>query len=274
MLTTQSKQSLDSFGYLTLTDYYTPQQLTLLKNELTSLIQQHYNPANLSNHSVYPSDSSESRISHAMMISESDSKLPKVCHKAYKQVGQFLEDQNQLISQLTGHKVQGSSRSLLNYQNYSCGSKPVGEHFDGEYLKAKKATDGIEFQLLEGILPRYVAVLVVENENDGKGVELINHQLHHVYSPKLHAGDLVLFDNIKLRHRVPKMEQPRISVGLRNFDHLPLHFAKNQHHFLPQAQYRPIPEGFVSDNANCIRRFENYLEQEWPKIRDDYTFYV
>ncbi|SMF61966.1 hypothetical protein [Pseudobacteriovorax antillogorgiicola] len=274
MLAREHRENLERFGYVKLDSYYRKHELEALKVEFESLIDQFYNETELLKHSVYPSDTSDSRVSHAMMISEGQSSFPKVEHGEYQQIDAFLQDQNRLLSELTGHKVAPGSRSLLNYQNYFSGSKPVGEHFDGEYLRADKEQDGIEFNLIEGILPRFVGVLVVENQNEGKGVELIDHKHHHVYSPRLHEGDLVLFDNIRLRHRVPTMEKPRISVGLRNFDHIPLHFARTENDFLPGAEYRSIPEGFVSEDADCQARFHRYMSEEWPLIKDSYSSYV
>ena len=274
MLSSAHLKSLDQFGYVKLEGYYGPSQLQQLQGEYEQLIHRYYNRSELERHSVYPSDSSDARISHAMMIAAGDSALPKVEHRDLPQISQFLSEQNQILEELTGEAVAAGARSLLNYQNYFSGSKPVGEHFDGEYLRADKHLDGVEFNLLEGILPRYVGVLVLKNENDGKGVELIDHRYHHVYSPKLFAGDLVLFDNINLRHRVPTMEKPRISLGLRNFDHKPLHFARNESEFLPGASYRAIPEGFVSEDADCYRRFVAYMQEEWPLVKDSYTSYV
>ena len=274
MLTASHQESLKRFGYVKISSYYGAQELNLLKEEFEQLIERYYNREELFKHSVYPSDSSDARISHAMMISEGPSPFPKVDHEDYQQIKSFLKDQNQILSELTGKEVSGGARSLLNYQNYFSGSKPVGEHFDGEYLRADKDADEIEFSLLEGILPRFVGVLVVENENEGKGVELLDHQHNHLYSPRLFAGDLVLFDNINLRHRVPTMERPRISIGLRNFDHIPLHFARTKADFLPGADYRAIPEGFVSENADCHQRFSDYMEKEWPTIKESYTSYV
>lgn len=274
MLKPKQLESMNKFGFATISGYYQKPQLDQLQVELDQLIQDNYNEEQLAKHAVYPSDRSEARISHAMMISVGDSEFPRIDPGSYAQVNSFLNDQNLILSELTGTPVKASSRSLLNFQNYLSGSKPVGEHFDGEYLKASKEDDGIEFRLLEGILPRYVGVLVVENHNDGKGVEFIDHGKGEVYTPKLHGGDLVIFDNINLRHRVPSMDHPRISIGLRNFDHVPLHFARNAEHYLAGADYRSIPEGFVSENADCHQRLKRYLSEEWPAIKHEYSSYV
>ena len=267
-------QQLREQLYCIIPGYLNPSETSALNKEYETLIQRHYNRQSLHDHSVYPSDKSEARESHAMMISESESLLPKVDHDGCPTIHKLLMDHNKALTAATGNAVAGSSRILINYQRYTEGSKPVGEHFDGEYLKTIRACDGIEFQLVEGILPRFVGVMAVENSNNGKGVELVVPETQVVIKPLLHPGDMVLFDNIKLRHRVPTLERPRISIGMRNFDHMPLHFALNEEHFLKGARYEEIPEGYVSKNAPCDDRIQNFLQREWPNLREEYGSYV
>ncbi len=244
MQTSTVYDSMTQDGYVRIENLYSSEQLEALQCQSEALIDEYYNLDQLHTHAVYPSDSTETRVSHALMLSEGVSDLPTVDHSKYSAIDLFLKDHNQLLAEITKTAVSPSSRCMLNYQNYFSGSKPVGEHFDGEYLKTQRAGDGVEFKLLEGILPRYVAVLVVANENDGKGIELVDNNSGKVVAPKLYAGDLVIFDNIALRHRVPTLENPRTTIGVRSFDHLPLHFAANKDFFLGE-QYQEIPEGWV-----------------------------
>lgn len=266
--------SMSAFGYLKVSQYLNATELAALKSETEALIHEHYTPANLSSHAVYPSDKSEARESHAMMLSEGTSDLPKIPHDPNTMIGRVLREQNQILSHLTGQPVAASSRSLLNYQNYRTGNKPVGEHFDGEYLRAEKHRDGIEFNLAEGILPRYVGVLVVADANDGRGVELLDNHRHHTYQPRLHPGDLVLFDNINLRHRVPALSGPRISIGLRNFDHRPWHFCRDTTYQRPEGTYHRIPEGWVAEDCDCHARMMQFMAEEWPRLQAEYGSYV
>lgn len=272
MLTTPQANCMADNGYCLVPKLYGHQQLDQLQTECEALIKRYYTKDELMKHSVYPSDSSESRISHALMIAQGESELPKIDHSSYAAVDQFLRDHNQLLSQITGKDVAPSSRCMLNYQKYFSGSKPVGEHFDGEYLRTKRSEDGVEFTLVEGILPRYVAVLVVENENEGKGIELVNNDKKEIIQPELHAGDLVIFDNITLRHRVPRLDKPRTSIGVRNFDHVPFHFALNEQEFLT-GDYSKIAEGWVSENVDCDARFKGFMQKEWPSLKDEYSHY-
>ena len=268
----QLTAELDTQGYCRLGNAYNQQQLQALKTESEAMIERFYNQEELARHSVYPSDSTETRVSHALMIAEGPSPLPKVDHSDYPMVDQFLRDHNRLLSQVTGETTVPSARCMLNYQNYYAGSKPVAEHFDGEYLYTQRATDTVEFKLLEGILPRYVCVLVIANDNDGRGLELIDNKSHQVFKPELFAGDLVVFDNINLRHRVPSLKHPRTTIGLRNFDHLPLHFAADDSYFL-DGHYDAIAEGWVSKEVNTLARMETFMKNEWPELKDQYAHY-
>ncbi len=272
MLTPFEIDCMEEHSYSIINGLYNQSQLTQLQQECEALVQRFYTKDELQKHSVYPSDSSDSRVSHAVMISEGNSEFPKVDHYDYPTIDHFLKSHNALISTFTGKTVDTGSRCMLNFQRYFEGSKPVGEHFDGEYLRAAKATDGVEFTLIEGILPRYVALLVVENENNGKGIELVNNLKNETIRPKLHAGDLIIFDNIKLRHRVPRLEHPRTSIGLRNFDHCPLHFASNESEFL-RGNYHKIAEGWVSGDVDCHTRFKTFMQDEWPTLKDEYAHY-
>ena len=55
---------------------------------------------------------------------------------------------------------------------------------------------------------------------------------------------------------------------------MPLHFAANENFFKEGAKYSEIPEGFVSYDVDCDAVFTDYMENEWPKVRDEYTSYV
>lgn len=272
MLTSQQLSCMKDHGYCQLKSVYDHTRLEQMKVECEALIDRFYTQEELAKHSVYPSDSTDSRVSHAVMISEGESQFPKVEHHDFAAIDGFLRDHNALLAEFTGSTVEPGERCMLNYQNYYSGSKPVGEHFDGEYLRAAKAEDGVEFTLIEGILPRYVAVLVIANENDGKGIELVDNTKNDITRPQLHPGDLIIFDNIQLRHRVPRLDFPRTSIGVRNFDHKPFHFALTEDDFLP-GDYRPIAEGWVSENVDCVGRLSDFMQREWPSLKDEYAHY-
>jgi hypothetical protein len=259
-------------GYCVVRGSYADDFLHDLRDQAERLVKRSYTQQELDRHSVYPSDTGDARVSHAVMISEGISTLPVVEHIDLSAVDSFLRDHHAMLSEITGTQVQSTSRTMLNYQNYFHGSKPVGEHFDGEYLRTTRAADGIEFRLEEGVLPRYVAVLIVANDNAGKGTELVDTERQAVFTPVLNAGDLLVFDNVRLRHRVPTMEQPRTTIGLRSFDHLALHFVRRREDCL-DAHYWQIPEGWVSEDVDCQVRLHDFMDHEWPVIRQDYAHY-
>ncbi len=265
-------EQLHEKGYCILNGMYDQSTLRRLQMEVEQLIDRCYNQEQLDRHSVYPSDATQTRVSHAVMLAEAASELPTVEHRDFPVIDQFLRDYISLLGSVTGTRVPDEARTMLNYQNYFSGSKPVGEHFDGEYLRTERAADGIEFSLIEGILPRYVAVLVVANENEGRGTELVDASVETVYEPTLDPGDLLFFDNIRLRHRVPRLERPRTTIGLRNFDHQALHFARSQTLFM-DGDYRRIPEGWVSEDADCQGRLRRFMTDEWPGLREQYAHY-
>lgn len=271
-LTPSQLKTLQQEGYLRIPSAYGAEDLAQLKVDSEAMIERFYTREELDNHSVYPSDSTETRVSHAFMISEGESEFPRVDHSDFPMISRFLSDYNRWLGDITDELVPAGARCMLNYQNYFSGSKPVAEHFDGEYLKTQRATDTVEFKLLEGILPRYVALLVVANENEGRGIELLDHNKGEIHRPKLNPGDLVVFDNINLRHRVPTLELPRTSIGIRSFDHLPLHFAATEAEFI-DGDYTEIAEGWVSKNADANGRFRRFMKEEWPTLKAEYAHY-
>lgn len=272
MFATRHLTSLSTHGFCKLDGLYGEALLASLRDEAELLVRRTYTAEGLAQHSVYPSDAGHARISHAVMIAGAESDLPTVNHHDLPTVDRFLRDFNAMLADVTGAQVPDEARCMLNYQNYFEGSKPVGEHFDGEYLRTERHADGIEFTLEEGILPRFVAVLVVANQNDGKGTELVDNAQGAVHRPRLDPGDLLFFDNVRLRHRVPTMVLPRTTIGIRSFDHRPVHFARTREFFLP-GNYRPIAEGWVSEDADCAARLRRFMAEEWPRMKDDYAHY-
>lgn len=267
-----TRQQLDVQGFCRHPGMYPGDFLAQLKEESELLIKRSYTQEELDRHSVYPSDAGDARISHAVMLSEGVSDFPKVAHADLPTVCQFLHDYHQILGDITGDAVSPGARSMLNYQNYFAGSKPVGEHFDGEYLRTNRASDGIDFDLEEGILPRYVSILIIANENNGVGTELVGNESHAVHQPTLNPCDLLFFDNIRLRHRVPSLAMPRTTIGVRSFDHMRLHFVASKEDCL-EGNYYPIAKGWVSEDLDCHARLRRFMDVEWPDLKEDYAHY-
>jgi hypothetical protein len=260
----------------------------------------HYTQANVDNHSVYLSDRSENRVSNAMMIATPGmpNGLPSVPTSVtafgnssaehqmpMDSIRRFHNMHNRFLAAALGRPVPSGSRALLNWQRYGSGSRAVAEHFDGEYLKYVKKSP-TEFELVEGILPRYVFVLTIANENKAgdnpggvTGTVLRDINTGATHAPPSEPGDLLVFDNIRFRHSVPELAKPRRMVGLRSWDHMGVHFVKDLAHKIPSIAYEPIPEGWISshedigfmerEDFDSVRRQLGFMRpSEWQLLRE------
>lgn len=256
-------------GMTHIPSFYPEPFLEQIQAECKVMEKQHYHENNLQQHSVYLSDSSPTRCSHAMMIARGNSSLPTVDCSPFAGVRQFLHDYCVLLGKLHKKLVPATSRAMFNWQMYYGQSKPVAEHFDGEYLHFNKV-DETHFDLHEALLPRYVALLTIYNENVDttvQGTVLIDtSQDRRTVTPPSKAGDLLVFDNVRYRHRVPSLPRPRQIVGLRNFDFDPYHFAVSEEFFRQGLKYHAIPEGFVATDIDSDAIQRHFLQTRWEEI--------
>jgi hypothetical protein len=271
----EAAKQLKEQGYFQTTLFTEPDDLILLEAELKEMKNEHYNASNLENHSVYLSDKSETRESHAMMISQGRSDLPTVPVLGTK-VLELLKFHDSIVSEIVGKQMPVSSRSMLNFQEYKSGSKPVAEHYDGEYLKYDKLSP-TEFKLKEGLLPRYVMVFTIRNENVGEEVEgtvIRDIPTGKVINTTSRPGMLLIFDNIRFRHAVPELKKPRLMCGLRNFDFEPAYFVDQGFDIQLEGgglTFEPLVDinnpGFVAmaSSESALQRQLTYITKEWPK---------
>jgi hypothetical protein len=248
---------------------FEPSVLRALERECDEMAARHYRVENIDRHAVYLSDSTPTRTSHAMMISAGPSPLPTVSLEGLESVRRFLSFHDEVLGQLLGAEVPAWSRSMLNWQTYLSGSKPVTEHFDGEYLDYRKDADG-GFTLHEGLLPRLVLILTLSNENDGEtqGTVLRDLRTGRELSPPSRPGDVLVFDNVRMRHSVPTLEKPRRMAGLRSFDFRAVHFARTEASRRPGATYRQMPEGLVSEDVDAVAVHQEFLRERWAGVRE------
>jgi hypothetical protein len=158
---------------------------------------------------------------------------------------------------------------MFNFQQYFKASKPVAEHFDGHYIDYDKKS-GTDFRLKKGLLPRYVVVVTLKNENtEGvTGTVLRDCQTDKVYSPPSEPGDFLIFDNIRFRHSVPTLEKPRVMVGLRTFDSCPFVFSDSV--IDPHEKWKELPDsvnsGFILPvkNDEALEILRDYYTKIWP----------
>jgi hypothetical protein len=247
-------------------------ELASLEEQLKALKQTHYYEQNLERHAVYLSDKTETRESHAMMISREVSDLPFVTHFGGL-VEKLLEFHDSVVGAIVGKKYPGTARSMLNFQEYHAGSKPVAEHYDGEYLKYEKLSP-TEFKLKEGLLPRYVMVFTVRNENVGEeheGTFLRDANTGEEVKPTSRPGQVLIFDNIRFRHSVPELKKPRLMCGLRSFDFEPAYFTTGEH--VPEGMLKNYTELEDKNNPGLYQMIstkdatgiqQEYLASEWP----------
>ncbi len=235
----------------------------------------YYNENMLERRVSYISDESESRRSNAIMVSERKNKeLPSIHYDEV--LGRVIEPFNLILSLFTNEEISPSSRTMINFQTYYSGSKPVRDHFDGEYLDYEMK-DAYTLLLKKAILPQFVAVLVLHNENteDPNGIVLrsLDGETH---APRLDAGDFILFDNIMFRHSVPILNKPRKIIGFRNFDHNPFQFFGTE--LFKELNLHPIAaDGWhpLKDNYNpgyiksisseeATKIMAKFNKEEWP----------
>lgn len=245
---------------------FTKSELKKMWFECQNLSHNFYNLESIKSHKVYFSDDSEGRTSHAMMIAERESKLPYIPLESGL-IGSFFQLYKAYYNKHLNFKLPPDARAMLNWQEYREKSKPVPMHFDGEFINYKKHLSG-EFSLYEAVLPRLVAILVIENKNYNNaenGIVLTNLQTGISISPRLQAGDIIFFDNIFFRHHVPSLKNPRKILGLRCFDFDSFHYVSNLDYKLHGHSYSKIPEGHISYLENSRNVLSNYLTSGWPR---------
>jgi len=266
----EMKRELGDKGYYKCPDFLTETMISSIKNEIRGNVGINYNQDNLSTNAVYISDKSDGRESHAMMVSQEEGSLPSVSLYG-KTLPELLRFHDFVLGFLTGEDVSPQSRSMMNFQLYYGESKPVAEHYDGHYMDYEKVSP-TEFKLKEGLLPRYVMVFNIENENggEGNGTHFRNVETGEIFSPRAEAGSFIIFDNLKVRHWVPRLTKPRVMLGFRNFDHLPWYF---RHTLMPRTEdnYKPLNDannpGYIMEVSTDtgLDILSVYYKHTWPR---------
>jgi len=236
----QLATSLKEDGYVKVSSFLDETEIQEILSDIPNITSK-YSEDFVKNRLFYPREDSHNRQGDALMVSLEDynyssvdhlfesSSLPRFVIKGFKR--NLLEFYNQVLSEISGEVVPENSRSMMNIQQYFEHSLPVGDHYDGEFISYKHGEDKYkEFTLdvKEAILPRYVMVVVLENENSGKGTYIRYHDSEERIYINNNPGDLIIFDNIGMRHGVPELEHPRKMIGFRNFDFNPVHFISEK----------------------------------------------
>lgn len=199
------------------------EEVNLLIDECEELHDK-YNNCNFEKLGVtYPSKGHAKKKSVIVMVSpEKNNVLPSA-----SDLGPILKNylmyNNDILSRVTGISVPMQSRYMINYRKYLGGTEPVFEHFDGEYLSGFIDEPNYHF-FDEALLPRFVSLLTLNGGGDSEGAVLNNVVTGEEVNSCCGVGEMLIFDNIKFKHRVPKLIKPRILLGVRNFDFLPYHY--------------------------------------------------
>ena len=164
------------------------------------------------------------RKGDAVMSTYGDPKFPPYLKlQKYKNLMRLQMEYNNLVQFITKEDMDDSI-SLMNWQQYKQGhDNSLPYHMDVEIFDGAWEKQYIDIE--RGLIPKYVMVLVTENENDGAGLKVMagNEEIDLV----MHPGDLLIFDNTKVLHGVPvSTPNKRSMVGFRNFYVNPLYFQK------------------------------------------------
>lgn len=172
---------------------------------------------------IYPSKGHEKKKSLIIMVSpDKNDSLPST-NEIGSLFKNYIRYNNDILSRVTGISVPQDSRYMINYRKYLGETEQVFEHFDGEYLKG--FIDEANYHFFdEALLPRYVALLTLHGGGEDEGAIITNVASGEEINPICNIGDMLIFDNIRFKHHVPKLIKPRTLLGVRNFDFLPFHY--------------------------------------------------
>ncbi len=258
MLSKEYINKLNEDGFIIIKDYCGGYELGKLGSEIACMNETQYTQENLKSGLAYPSDSTDTRISNAYLIGNGGCYFPHInlrMHE-YFAIDSILDDWNFLVAVMEGdaptvgistnHYDVSDSSTMINFQEYQGASKPVPPHMDGHYLEYECNDDGT-MSITEALIPNYVGVLVLRNDNDNDaGTVLVEIDTGKRIPVEAAAGDFVIFNNIRFTHEVPMLEKPRAMLGLRNFTYKPYRFT--------QKRVAPL-KSYVGDF------FEGYIER-------------
>ena len=227
MLNELELSGLNTKGYIRIPNFLSKVEISIMLETMVLFRDNYYTQVNIRDRIAYLSDTSETRISNAFMVSTGDTPLPHISIGNDSILGDIIDDYQTIMRQLSPVMSDPrDTRLMLNMQEYKEASKPIPWHFDGEYLDCNtEDTDGT-IQVVEGLIPRYVAVYTLYNENDF-GTSVKNLHTGDEFSVESEAGDLFIFDNITHHHSVPELKKDRAMFGFRNFDYIPYHFSQD-----------------------------------------------
>ena len=228
MLTKEQLKEFKEVGFLRISNYFDEKDFMEVEDFRVLVEDELYNEELLRKRISYLSDSTETRKSNAIMVSTGNSPLPHF-GISNTDLGLLLEDFNMVVAQVSGSTVDEvhNTRTMLNFQSYENGSKPVPRHFDGEYLDFNKneQNNSEVLTLSEVLAPEVVMIGTITNELK-QGAKLKEIGSNTIFSPLSEPGDMLLINNTRFLHFVDELKGSRSMFGFRNMDYKPFWYRK------------------------------------------------
>jgi hypothetical protein len=273
-LTANLQDDLLYMGYIRFANYASAKTCQDIIVEYKDLVSRYNNNYEFERHSVYQDINGACT---GMMVAQNNINMPHVSLMTSGVVSSIISNYQQwlssLMADLSTDLAQPSGRCFIKHEQ-KLAQQPIGDlQFFGDILsfqttedqKNSKNNSNNPFLKAESILPRYVAMLVTDNNNTGHCLELINPSLGQIFLPELYCGDLILFDNMRLRHRWLSMPQSTSFFQISNSDYFGCHYACHPGYFINRGSYSTIEDGYISQDVDCLKRLKDYLDNEWPK---------
>lgn len=236
------KKDISEKGYSEIPRIFSKEiRMSLLK--ASDSISKYYSEDNLKSKAVYLSDKAKNRESHSIMVSLSRTDLPNV-YLRDAEYYYFVSFWNDVLYNLHGTRPPNNSRSMLNFQRYQANSSKVGPHHDGEYIRYTNKESGY-FQLHEGLLPRYVGVYILENDNFSSPSLMIGKK-DELIKPECAPGSMIIFDNLMYHHEVIECLANRRILGIRNFDFQPIFFTDSKEDWIKTIEFKEYKSQAIS----------------------------
>ena len=251
-------------GYVRIENFLTPSEAVAIEKEMRGINNTYYNENNLINRLCYLREDSKNRQGDAYNVSlERNEELPSIVLPS-SLIRDCLNVYLGIVSTILNKETPVGLRTMLNCQQYFEKSLPVFQHYDGEFFDFTHSYDEKTQEktmiLNKGLLPRYVMVIVLRNENTN-GTYIQYHDSNDRIDIPNNAYDLILFDNINMRHGVPELENPRMMIGFRSFDFYPYLFES-----LP-TDVRGFEELYDLTNPGFIKEIDlneaNIIQKEF-----------
>jgi hypothetical protein len=252
-------------GYIRIPNYISSEESDELVELMGIFNDANYTQSNLYNRLCYKREESNNRQGDAYMVGVGDYPLQSI-QLSNPLLIEMYSFYNSLCEELVGVPQLKGSRCMLNCQQYFNDSFEVIDHYDGEFFDFEHINNGkfgeYALKINKGLLPRYVMVVVLYNENTN-GTYIRHHNSEERIDIPNEKYDLIIFDNIKMRHGVPKLEHPRMMIGFRNFDYYPYLFESNKTNEFDWIKLDDkLNSGYIREltELESIKEQENFLK--------------